>query len=77
MRNNSIVTILVSSESENDYPGENRADSWKRRKEESLKVLKNADDQGVRMLWLADSLPARRCVERIAELTERLDCLSF
>lgn len=50
------VALLVSSESENDYPGESRADSWKRRKEESLKVLKNTDDQGVRMLWLADKL---------------------
>ena len=34
------VAFLVSSESENDYPGESREDSWKRRKEESLKVLK-------------------------------------
>ena len=44
------VALLVSSESENDYPGESRSESWKRRKEESLKVLRNADDQGVRML---------------------------
>ncbi len=50
------VALLVSSESENDYPGESRSESWKRRKEESLKVLRNADDQGVRMLWLADKL---------------------
>lgn len=50
------VAFLVSSESENDYPGESKDASWKRRKEESLKVLKNTDDQGVRMLWLADKL---------------------
>lgn len=50
------VALLVSSESENNYPGESRSESWKRRKEESLKVLRNADDQGVRMLWLADKL---------------------
>lgn len=50
------VAFLVSSESENDYPGESRDASWRRRKEESLKVLKNTDDQGVRMLWLADKL---------------------
>ena len=56
------VAFLVSSESENDYPGESRADSWKRRKEESLKVLKNTDDQGVRMLWLADKLANIRSV---------------
>ena len=50
------VAFLVSSESENKHAGENLSESWKRRKEESLKVLKNTDDQGVRMLWLADKL---------------------
>ena len=56
------VAFLVSSESENDYPGESRADSWKRRKEESLKILKSTDDQGLRMLWLADKLANMRSV---------------
>lgn len=50
------VAHLVSSESENSYDGESPDESWKRRKEESLKVLKHTDDQGVRMLWLADKL---------------------
>lgn len=50
------VAFLVSSESENAYPGESEDATWKRRKEESLKILKNTDDQGVRMLWLADKL---------------------
>ena len=50
------VAFLVSSESENAYPGEREDATWKRRKEESLKILKNTDDQGVRMLWLADKL---------------------
>lgn len=50
------VAFLVSSESENVYLGESEDATWKRRKEESLKVLKNTDDQGVRMLWLADKL---------------------
>jgi len=50
------VAFLVSSESENEYAGEDRSESWKRRKEESLKTLKNTDDLGVRMLWLADKL---------------------
>lgn len=54
------VAFLVSSESENEYAGEDRSQSWKRRKEESLKVLKNTDDQGVRMLWLADKLANMR-----------------
>lgn len=56
------VAFLVSSESENNYPGESRDASWKRRKEESLKVLKDTDDQGVRMLWLADKLANIRSV---------------
>ena len=56
------VAFLVSSESENDYPGESRDASWQRRKEESLEVLKNTDDQGVRMLWLADKLANIRSV---------------
>lgn len=50
------VAFLVSSESENVYSGESEDATWKRRKEESLKILKNTDDQGVRMLWLADKL---------------------
>ena len=50
------VAFLVSSESENKYPGESKDASWKLRKEESIKILKNTDDQGVRMLWLADKL---------------------
>ena len=50
------VAFLVSSESENEYPGEDPAASWKRRKENSLLVLKNSTDTGVKMLWLADKL---------------------
>ncbi|MBR1496791.1 MAG: HD domain-containing protein [Oscillospiraceae bacterium] len=56
------VAFLVSSETENDYPGESRDASWKKRKEESLKILKNTDDQGVRMLWLADKLSNMRSI---------------
>ena len=50
------VAFLVSSESEKAYPGESKDATWKRRKEESLRVLKNSTDQGVKMLWLADKL---------------------
>ena len=50
------VASLVSSESETDYPGEERSATWKRRKEESLKVLRNSSDAGVKMLWIADKL---------------------
>ena len=59
------VAYLVASESENDYPGEDRRETWKRRKEESLKVLKNSDDLGVQMLWLADKLANIRSLARI------------
>ena len=50
------VAMLVSADSENEYAGEARSASWKRRKEESLDVLKKSEDIGVQMLWLADQL---------------------
>lgn len=50
------VALIVSSESETDYPGEEKSNTWKRRKEESLKALRNSTDIGVKMLWLADKL---------------------
>lgn len=59
------VAFLVASESENDYPGEDRSDTWKRRKEESLKILRNSDDIGVQMLWLADKLANIRSLAQI------------
>ncbi len=59
------VAALVASESENDYPGEDPRDTWKRRKEDSLKILRNSDDIGVQMLWLADKLANIRSLARI------------
>ncbi len=50
------VASLVSSETEVRIPGEDKRLSWKRRKEESITVLKNSKDIGVKMLWLADKL---------------------
>ena len=50
------VASMVSSESETVYPDENPTDTWKRRKEDSLQVLRNSRDIGVKMLWLADKL---------------------
>ena len=50
------VALIVSSESETDYPGEEKSATWKRRKEESLKVLRSSSDIGVKMLWVADKL---------------------
>ncbi|MBO6148205.1 MAG: HD domain-containing protein [Lachnospiraceae bacterium] len=52
----SRVAILVSSETEDKFQGEDPNVTWKRRKESSLKVLKNSQDIGVKMLWLADKL---------------------
>ncbi len=50
------VAYLVSSESEQKYPDEDKKSTWKRRKEASLLVLKNSSDIGIKMLWLADKL---------------------
>lgn len=54
------VADLVSSESEVSFPGENPKTTWKRRKEMSLRVLRNSTDIGVKMLWLADKLANMR-----------------
>ena len=59
------VADLVNSESECDYPGEQRHATWLRRKEESLRVLKNSEDIGVKMLWLADKLANIRSLDRM------------
>ncbi len=59
------VADLVSSESETDYPGEDRGATWKRRKEESLNVLRNSQDIGVKMLWVADKLANIRSLSGI------------
>jgi len=56
------VAALVSSESEPKYPGENKTATWKRRKDESLQVLQNSKDIGVKMLWLADKLANLRSI---------------
>ena len=50
------VAELVDSDSENEYAEVDKSASWKRRKEESLLILQNSRDIGVRMLWLADKL---------------------
>ena len=56
------VADLVDSETENKYPGEDKALTWKRRKAESLLRLKNSTDIGVKMLWLADKLANIRSI---------------
>ena len=59
------VAYLVSSESEQEYPGEDRRETWQRRKSEALLILKNSRDIGVKMLWLADKLANMRSLARI------------
>jgi len=56
----SRVAHLVDSETEEEYAGEDRSATWKRRKEESLEKLKTSTDIGVKMLWLADKLSNMR-----------------
>ena len=58
------VRELVASETEDkraDLPPEA---TWRVRKEESLAVLKNTDDLGVRMVWLGDKLANMRAIYR-------------
>lgn len=56
------VAMLVDSDSESAYAGEEASASWKRRKEESLLALKNSQDIGIQMLWLADTLSNIRSI---------------
>ena len=50
------VAKLVSSETEFKYPDKDPKDTWQKRKEDSILMLKNSQDTGVKMLWLADKL---------------------
>jgi (p)ppGpp synthase/HD superfamily hydrolase len=59
------VAALVASETENkrkDLPPE---ESWYIRKAEAIEVLKNSDDIGVKIIWLADKLSNMRSFYRI------------
>ena len=59
------VAYLVASESEEKYPNELMSASWKRRKETSINILMKTEDDGVRMLWLADKLANIRSLSRV------------
>ena len=60
----SRVMALVASETEDKRADLPPADTWRARKEESLAVLKNAEDIGVLMVWLGDKLANMRSVYR-------------
>ena len=59
------VASLVESETEHDFPGKTKDETWEARKAESLTVLANAKDFGVKQLWLADKLSNIRSVASI------------
>ena len=58
------VAHLVDSETEAAYPEESKAKSWRKRKEQSLQKLRQSEDIGVKMLWLADKLANIRSLAR-------------
>lgn len=58
------VAKLVASETENKYEGEDKGETWERRKKETLKMLANSNDKGIKMLWLADKLSNMRSLAR-------------
>lgn len=59
------VCALVASETEDKHPELPPSASWRMRKEESLRELTEADDQGVAILWLADKLSNMRSFARL------------
>ena len=60
----SRVRELVASETEDKRADLPPAETWRIRKEESLAVLKNAEDLGVLMVWLGDKLANMRGIYR-------------
>lgn len=58
------VRELVASETENKRPDLPSSDTWKIRKEESLRELAQTKDEAVLMLWLADKLSNMRSFYR-------------
>ena len=60
----SRVYALVQSETEDKYPGKPASQTWMDRKEESIMMLQNTKDIGVKMLWLGDKLSNMRSFYR-------------
>ena len=58
------VRQLVACETENKREHLPPEDTWRVRKEESLQVLKNAEDSAVLMVWLGDKLANMRAIYR-------------
>lgn len=58
------VAQLVLSETENKRVNRNPADTWRERKEESIAVLQQTQDLGVKALYLGDKLSNMRSLYR-------------
>lgn len=58
------VAALVQCETEDKYSNLDPKETWMRRKEESLLILKITQDIGVKILWLADKLANLRSFYR-------------
>lgn len=50
------VAELVASETENKRAGTPPAETWLDRKLETLAILRDTDDEGIKILWLSDKL---------------------
>ena len=58
------VSLLVMTETENKREDLPPGDTWQLRKEETLMMLENTNDMGVRMMWLGDKLSNMRSFAR-------------
>ena len=58
------VRELVAAETEDKREDRPAEETWRIRKEESLEVLKNAEDTAVLMVWLGDKLANMRSIYR-------------
>lgn len=56
------VASIVDSETENKYTSMPKEKTWKKRKQESIRRMKGAQDIGVKILWLADKLANIRSI---------------
>lgn len=62
------VAELVLSETENKRVKQNPSDTWRERKEESVAVLKQTEDRGIKALYLGDKLSNLRSLNRSFEI---------
>ena len=62
------VAELVLSETENKRVKQEPADTWRMRKEESVAVLRQTSDPGIKALYLGDKLSNIRSLSRSLEI---------